>query len=412
MAAALLLFYLVAGLPGRGTTLVFSQWWENELDDGVLKKLTADFEEQHPGIKIQVEKKSRQEIKAMLFGVDDEPKGKKKRKTADIFSIEGSWADETGHSLASPGIQKTPRQKNPLNASQDFLPPGPPGKTDNGFVPVISFINSLFYNIDLLREAGFDRPPKNQVEFLSYVQAITKPGEGIYGAVFALGDENSHAISRHILSWIWSAGILRGEDTFDFTSERVIESFRFLNQLKPYLFPDPFETDEQTKFEIFRQGKAGMMIGTVLDVKTLRAEMTHEFSITTIPGPASYVGKPVFPLSSWYVGINAESENREEAETFIAFLLEHASELASGAFAIPGGGDRDPDLVQNDPYYSKAYDMYDAGEMIREVYGTGRIRKLNSVIYEETKRMFEGRSPEDTAAAIQERWETIGTESF
>jgi multiple sugar transport system substrate-binding protein len=120
-----------------------------------------------------------------------------------------------------------------------------------------------------------------------------------------------------------------------------------------------------------------------------------------------YIGKPVFALSSWYAGINAESKKQEEASAFIAFLLEHASELAAGAFAVPGNGDRNTDLIKTDPYYSKAYDMYDAGEMVREVYGTGRIRELNAVIYEELKRMFEGRSPEDTAAAIQDRWEKI-----
>ncbi|MDR0585847.1 MAG: ABC transporter substrate-binding protein [Treponema sp.] len=402
-AAGLLLFYLLTGVPGKGNTLVFAQWWEDELETGVLEKLVKDFEEEHPGIKVQLEKKSRQEIKAVLSGAEEQVRGKK-RRSADIFSVEGGWTDDPGCGLAALD-EELFRKKSPYSP-WDSLPPGSPGETENRALPVISFINPLFYNIELLRDAGFDRPPKNQTEFLSYVQAITKPEQGIYGAVLALGEENSFGISRHILSWIWSAGIQDG-DTFDFGSKQVAESLAFLNQLKPYLYPDFFGTDEEARLDIFIEGKAGMMIGSVSDVKKLREQMKQDFSITTIPGPALYVGKPVFALSSWYAGIGAESEKQEEAAEFIVFLLEHASQLAAGAFAIPGNGSRNPELINADPYYSKAYDMYDAGEMVRELYGTGRTRKLNAVIYEELKRMFEGRSPEDTAAAIQNRWENI-----
>jgi multiple sugar transport system substrate-binding protein len=404
MAAGLLLFYLLINFPGRGTTLVFAQWWEEDLEAGVLENLVNDFEEQYPGIRIQLEKKSRGEIETMLSG-DDEVSGKKKRRTADIVSVEGDWADDPEYGLVSFG--ETWVQKKSLYAPKDFLTLGSPDETDIRALPVISFINPLFYNIELLTAAGFDRPPKNQTEFLSYVQSITKPDRGIYGAVLALGEKKSYSISRHILSWIWSAGILRDGDAFDFNSRQVVESLSFLNQLKPYLYPDLFGIDEQARLEIFIEGKAGMMIGSVSDVKRLQKQAKQNFNITTIPGPALYIGKPVFALSSWYIGISAESRNQEEADAFIGFLLEHASQLADGVFAVPGNGDRNTDLVKTDPYYSKAYDMYDAGEMVREVYGTGRIRKLNAVIYEELKRMFEGRSPEDTAAAIQSRWETI-----
>ncbi|MDR0402698.1 MAG: extracellular solute-binding protein [Treponema sp.] len=405
--SGLLLFYLLTGIPGRGTTLVFSQWWEDELEAGVLEKLVKDFEEEHPGITVRLEKKSRQEIRAALSGTDDQARGKKKRQNADIFSVEGGWADDAEYGLAPlDALDQALPEKKASNAPRDFLPPDFAAGTEARALPVISLINPLFYNIEMLQSAGFDRPPKNRTEFLSYVQAITKPDQGVYGAVLALGEENPLGISRHILSWIWSAGGREG-DSFDFGSRQVVESLVFLNQLKPYLYPGFFGLDEEDRLKIFAEEKAGMMIGSVSDVRNLRDQMKQNFNITTIPSPALYVGKPVFALSSWYVGISAESTNREEAAEFIGFLLERTSELAAGAFAVPGSGARNADLVNTDPYYSKAYDMYDAGEMVRELYGTGRTEKLNAVIYEELKRMFDGQSPEDTAAAIQSRWENI-----
>jgi multiple sugar transport system substrate-binding protein len=407
--AALLLFCLLTGVPGKGTTLVFAQWWEDDLEAGVLEKLVEDFEAEHPGIKIQLEKKSRREIKAALSGTENQAQGKKKRRSADIFSVEGGWADDAKYGLAPLSATLISALGTTMFGATTFgetSPATPPfsGETENRALPVISFINPLFYNIDLLKAAGFDRPPKNQTEFLSYVQAITKPDHGIYGAVFALGEENSSGISRHILSWIWSAGIRNGE-AFDFSSKQVVEALAFLKQLKPYLYPDCFNIDEEARLNIFIEGKAGMMIGSVSDVKKVRERMEQNFNITTIPGPALYVGKPVFALSSWYAGIAAESTQQEEAAEFIGFLLEHASELATGAFAVPGNGDRNTELVNTDPYYSKAYDMFDAAEMVRELYGTGRAKKLNAVIYGELKRMFEGQSPEAAAVAIQSRWQ-------
>jgi multiple sugar transport system substrate-binding protein len=402
MTAGLLVFWILTrvNIPVViDRTLVFAQWWEDELEEGILEKLADDFEEQNPGIKVRLERKSREEIKAMIAGTPDEAKAKKK-KGADIYSLEGIWIDDLADRLA------------PLSI------PGTAADGGSRAIPVISFINPLFYNIDLLKAAGFNKPPKNHTEFLSYAQTLAGSGEnpGIYGAVLALGGGENGAgidsdnISRGILSWIWPAALVRSgnsaEDTFRFTSRTVIETFSFLNQLKPYLYPDPFEVTEKTRLDAFMEGKAAMTIGPVCDIVKIREELNAEFGITTIPAPPAYVGKPVFALSGWYAGVSAESRLREEAETFTAFLSQQAAVLARSAFAVPGSGKRDPELVKDDVLYAKAYDMYDAGEMAREVYGTGRARDLNAIICGEIKRMFDGeQSPEETAEAIQKRWE-------
>jgi hypothetical protein len=53
--------------------------------------------------------------------------------------------------------------------------------------------------------------------------------------------------------------------------------------------------------------------------------------------------------------------------------------------------------------------MYDAGEMVREMYGNSRVSTLNNIIAGEIKKMFSGsQTPEETAAAIQTRWEEQG----
>ena len=407
MAAGLLVFYLIAGgFPAKGTNLVFSQWWEDELDDGTLQKVIGDFEKENPGITVRLEKKSRAEIKAMLAENGDE----KKKHSAGIVSLEGAWIDELESALAVPGAEQQGRRGRKGTSSGIAQTAALPGLRA---IPVISFINPLFYNIGLLEASGFDRPPKNQTEFLSYSQMITKPGQ--YGAALALGGEDPGAVSRYLLSWIWSSGAGQAGDeddasfavkNFQFNSKQMVETLSFLKQLKPYLYSDPFAVTEDAKLDVFMEGKAGMMIGRISDVKKIRKKMSGSFGITTIPGPVSYLGKPVFALSTWYVGIGADYKNRAEAEIFIRFLLDRSSSLALDAFAVPGSGEKDPDMAKTDPLYAKAWDMYEAGEMVRELYGTGGVKKLNGIVYEEVQRMFDGRSPADTAEAIQVRWES------
>jgi multiple sugar transport system substrate-binding protein len=373
MIAGLFIFKLVSGnLPGINTTLVFAQWWETETETQMFFDLAAEFEAQNPGVFIQLEQKSWTEIRELLVLDEDE---KKKQDVPDIFSID----------------------------------PYSMGEFENGAEQLISFINPLYYNIDLLQAAGFDRPPKNQTEFASYVQRINQAGNGIYGAGLALGDNEPHKVSRHLLSWIWAAaGNSETSDTLEFNSKSIVAVLTFLNQLKPSLYPSPFHLSEADLLAAFSEGKVGMMIGSIADVRDLKEKMKGNFGITTIPGATSYERKPVFPLSAWYVGINKQTEHPEEARKFIDFLKEKAGTISAAAYAVPGNGRRNPELSKNDPYYAKAFDMYEAGEIVKELYGSPKAAELNAIILDEVKRMFDGmQSPEEAAEAIQFRWENL-----
>jgi ABC-type glycerol-3-phosphate transport system substrate-binding protein len=396
MTAGLAAFWILtrAGLPfmeglkDRITdrTVVFAQWWEDELEDGVLEKLAADFEEQNPGIRIRLERKSRDEVKALIdksAGTDEDAKSKKKKP--DMYSLEGFWIDDLDDELV------------PLNTPENE-------DTGGRTVSVIAFINPLFYNTSLLKAAGFTRPPKDQAEFLSYTQAAANLGAS--GAVLAFDRANPESLNRNLLSWMLPALRIPSENAsepFQFTFKSLVETLSFLYQLKPYLSSDPFAITEEIRLDSFTNGQAAMMIGPVSDTVKIRKKLGDDFGITTIPAPSAYTGSPVFTLSLWYAGVSAESELQEEAKAFTAFLTQRAALLARGAFAVPGSGKRDPELAKTDSWYLKAYDMYDAGKMLEE---TGQARKLNVVMYEEVKRMFEGtQTPEETASAIQSRLE-------
>ena len=270
-------------------------------------------------------------------------------------------------------------------------------------LPVVSFINPLFYNIDLLETAGFYRPPKNQTEFLSYVQRLKEIG--VNGAGIALS--NPRNISQQFLSWIWAAaGSFGPDESFSFNSREVIATLNFLNQLYQNLYTDPFYLSDEELLDAFSKGQLGMMVSSVEDIKKLKT-MRINFGITTIPGPESYAKKPVFSLAGWYVGINRRSVNQEGAQKFATFLKENAENIAIAAYAIPGNGKRSRELSRDDPFYAKAFDMYEASEMVRELYFSD-ISGLNNIIRREIELMFRGsKTAEQCAEAIQQDREKL-----
>jgi multiple sugar transport system substrate-binding protein len=379
LIAGIFLFRLLTGTPvvPKSTTLVFAQWWEEGLETGILEKLSAEYEAANPGVTVILEKKNWDAIRKSL----------ERGEGPDIFSLDpfAVYELESASLLAE--------------ITED-------DERDDNVLPIVSFINPLFYNIELLRNAGFDRPPKNQTEFLSYALRV-KETSGIYGAGISLGDD-PHSISRHILSWIWaSVSNVESDNAFSFNSKEVIGALQFLNQLKSNLYPNPFSLTEGELLKAFGEGRVGMMIGSTADIKKLKSTSIG-FGITTIPGSESYAKKPVFLLSVWCLGISRQSVFREEAQQFAAFLAGKSEDISAAAYAIPGNGRRSRELFQNDPYYAKAFDMYEAGEMIREIYVSSDIAGLNGIIRKEVELMFRDvKTPEQCAEAIQAEWEKL-----
>ena len=387
MLAGVLIYKLTSGNKrAKEVTLVFATWWEDELEGGTLAALAAEYERNNQGITLKLEKMNWEEIRELLERKTQKETGKNTQKPdpLDIFSVD----PYTIHELENKSILAS------LENDKDF---------SGNAVPVISFINPLYYNIDLLEKAGFDRPPKNQTEFLSYVQRLKETGT--FGAGLALGDPRN--VSQQLLSWVWAAGGNSAPSSFNFTSKEVIDTFKFLNQLNQNLYANPFDISSTELREAFGKGRIGMMIGSISDVKELK-KTNINFSITTIPAPESYTKKPVFPLTVWYAGINKNSEYQEEAKDFLLFLKTKSEYIAAAAYAVPGSGTLNRELSKNDPYYAKAFDMYEAAEMVRELYNSPYIGQLNIIINREVRLMFQGsKTPEQCAQSIQNEWERL-----
>jgi multiple sugar transport system substrate-binding protein len=373
-----------------------------------LVSLIHEFEERNPDIRIRADNRPPEGT--------DYPGAGEIPKEGEDFSADLVVFDEGR-------INAFTRQG--LLASLDpYVHSGP--DTGRRVIPLISFMDVLFYNIDLLKAAGFDRPPKTRDEFLACARAVSGGQEAapsgpaassrtvpLFGSALALSPEDHRAVRREIFSWIWAAGapVIR-DGAPDFDSPAVTGTLDFLGQLNRagILSPGAFDKTGAQKTGEFARGNIAMMTGSVEDIPFLREQMGGSaFGITQIPGPAGYAGKPVIGPSSWYAGISASCKNPDAAWTFLAFLAEKSPLLAAQTRAVPGSGDQPGNYIEEDPLYSKAWDMYEAADVIREFSGFPGGDDLETIIREELALFFAGKkNAAETSAAVQKRWEAGG----
>lgn len=185
--------------------------------------------------------------------------------------------------------------------------------------PLVSFMDVLFYNIDLLSAAGFDRPPKTREEYRAYARAAMNNG---------------------------------------FYSDNVIND-EIWNEL-PY-------TDSE-KLEEFTQGKIAMMAASTRAIPYFREIMGDEaFSITDMPFASDGSGeRSSLNFTGIYAGININCEKPDEAWRFIDFLIEQRPVFCEIFKAVPGISDVIPgSYVKDDPFYSKAWDIYEYNRIVK-----------------------------------------------
>jgi multiple sugar transport system substrate-binding protein len=322
-------------------TLVFTQWWQDELEEGTLENLISEFESLHPEIKIELRRLAYEELKERLFSVPAD--GSPAEAPGDILALDPLW---------SAGLERREILESPAPS-------------------VLGYFCPLFYNIEILKAAGFSMPPKTRNEFLSYAKKVTRPDAGVYAIALALSPGDSRGIYRDVYSWIWTVpGVpLMQDGKSALTSPEIRETLDFLSALarENLIYPSPFELGEEEKQEAFINGRTAFIIAPVQNIEIFRRRMGEAaFSFTAIPGPESYSGKPGFGAFGWSLGISRQSRYKEEAGAFVSFLLGKSAYLAEQLGAVPGNGSNPPPAAQKDPFYSKAWDLYIAGEFIQE----------------------------------------------
>ena len=296
------------------------------------------------------------------------------------------------------------------------------GTADQLALPLVSFMDMFFYNIEILTASGFDRPPKTRDEFLVCARTVTDrinslPFSSVSYAL-SLGLKDRQGLSRDIFSWIWAGGSdFWQEESWPVLNTRTITGdISFFGSLyrENILAPGIFNTTGEQLLEGFAAGRTAMIIASARDIPYLREKMgENAFGITTIPH-SDLSGRYNINLSGIYAGVNLYCEHPEPARNFLAFLAGKRQLFCELFKAVPGViSDIVPgDYIKDDPFYSKARDIFEAGAVVRGFAGKLGAEEYENAFMEEIRSFFEyNRTPLETVNAIQKRWDEISIKS-
>ncbi|MDR1467884.1 MAG: extracellular solute-binding protein [Spirochaetaceae bacterium] len=389
-AAVVLVFLFKDGdiLPPKRTTIVFAQWWESGMEQGSLDGIIADFEKNHPLIRVRLQNADWEDTRDGLLDTE--------RESPDIIAVDTARLTE----VATRGLL-------------DVLPPDVLPSTANGEVAatadterdqyhlrLVSFLHPLYYNIDILSAAGFSHPPRTREELLDYAKKTTDTAKGVYGTAF------SRNTWTDILPWIWAGGVGVPIEEINWTSRPVIDTLAFLSALNQdkLVYPLPLSKREDELLDAFLAGNIVMFISSQAAATEIRAKKPSlSFSVTTIPQAAQPSGRNVFPVTEWALAIPAKGAHKEEALSLLRYLAERKDDVAAAAHGITGyhyeyaAADTD-----EDPIDQKLRALYEASDTAAvSTLGADAETLLNEVRVN-LLALFNGEKTEaETAAAIQ-----------
>jgi multiple sugar transport system substrate-binding protein len=375
------------------TELLVSIQRESGLDEDDFAPLIEEYAKLHPKLRITVETRSFEE----LLNRPADPAENRAEETAagDILILDGRYLRDfiNGQYLLS--LEDYHRSGSPL---------------ERWALPLNASIDLLFYHIDLLKEAGFDRPPGTRADYLRYARTLRerKGNAGVYGGALGLSPEDSRGVYRDVLSWIWASGIsLTREGDLDFNGRALNGTLDFLALLERenLLAPGSFEKTGGERIGEFIEGKIGMLTGSVRDIPRVREKMGDRFGVTRIPEPEDHPGKPVFGLSAWYGAISRKSAGRDAAWDLLFFFRENGPMLTEQLKTVPGHSETSPARPE-DPLYAKIWDMYEGADLVRELLDFPGEAALEDALRRELELMFrENRGAAETALAVQRGWD-------
>jgi multiple sugar transport system substrate-binding protein len=387
---------------GGDVTLELAQWWEPELPDGAFRALIDEFEDENPGITVELLSGPYASTKEQLFA------GAAAGTMSDVVGLDGAWVSDFAKQGALADLTELMGDAgydDSQLASQIQLD----GSTY--MIPVVNFVYPLFTNDDLLAQAGVNAPPTTRTEFADAAAALTGLGDNVSGWALPLSLEAPNGIQNDVMSWVWaSGGSMLDDGQPDVTNDDVTGAVEFIKDMwdDGVIAPGALTMKEQDKVEEFTNGRVGLMIDSLSHIDLIRESNPDlNFSISALPAEDGFDGERGIPYASWGIGVSDSSEHKAEAWKLVEFLMseETNSKLSTIANAFPGNVNSVPDFSDSDPLFQTAFDIYQAGYPANEFTGLPVAEELMRQFDEQFQLMLNGdQSVDEALQKTQDSW--------
>lgn len=391
-----------SGAEDETVTISFSQWWEPEMPDGALRAIIDEFEDQNPGIEVELLSQPYASVQTQMTS------GAAAGNLPDVVGLDGAWVNALYRQGALSNLSDLMSDAGfdaaSLRDSVDY-----DGSTY--MIPFVNFAYPLFTNDAVLAEAGVETPPTTWSEFVEAAEQIAAVG-GVSPTVMPLGTTDSSG-ARDIMSWVWATGGSMLADSAPALVDNpevngAVELWRGLVE-DGLVLPGYATMQEGDKLSNFANGRVGMMVNGLTIISTLLEDAPDlEFTVSGQPVEDGFTGTPGMLYASWGVGVSEGSEHQEEAWRLVQFLLDpevnaRVSTLANG---FPGVVDAEPVFSEEtDQRVLDAWAIYQESVPVNEFVGLPAASQLQNDFVVEFLRMIEdGGSTDDMLQTVQDKW--------
>jgi multiple sugar transport system substrate-binding protein len=182
--------------------------------------------------------------------------------------------------------------------------------------PILASARAFFYNRDLLAKAGVAEPPRTWAEFVQAARKVQASGDGAIGYALPLGPEEAQA---EWSIWMWNnGGDWKSGDAWTINSEKNVQTLQFLAALAntdKVTQVNPGKTNRTDgAFQLFKDGKVGMVMGFSPLAAQLDAEKKVSYGVAQMP---SNVGTPVTLGVEDYLMAFKKQGNQEAVRKFL-----------------------------------------------------------------------------------------------
>jgi multiple sugar transport system substrate-binding protein len=182
--------------------------------------------------------------------------------------------------------------------------------------PILSSARAFFYNRALLAKAGLAGPPGTWDEFLQAARKIQALGGGTIGYALPLGPEEAQA---EWSIWMWNnGGDWKSGEAWAINSDKNVQTLSFLADLAnkhKVTQVNPGKTNRTDgAFQLFKDGKVGMVMGFSPLAAQLDAEGKVDYGIGLMP---SNTGASVTLGVEDYLMAFKKEGNQENVKKFL-----------------------------------------------------------------------------------------------
>lgn len=299
------------GDGGEGVVLKFIAPTYSDATQPYWEGLIADFEEANPTITIDLEMIAWTDINTRintLVSTGEEP---------DILNLD-SYVAFAADDLLIPAEEVLPAE-----TFDDLVPALLENATFDGTVwgiPFIASARALFYNTEILAEAGVEAPPTTWEELKSAAQAVTDNTDAIgYGMPFG----EPEAFGEFSI-WMWNnGGNWRDGDGWTINAPENVEALEYAASMYEAGLTEtsPWTSNRDDLFQMFSQGQIGIIQGAAfLPAVMAGYNSTVEYEI--VPSPTNKGADPATLAVQDYLMVFNSTEHPEAAGAFLAYFFE------------------------------------------------------------------------------------------